>query len=672
MLNIVVRGYTMKINKYLLLFSIFIVCLVSISAVSAENITDTINSNDDTVVNDNAHDVVSSTASVNNISDSSLNDNVQQSNVPEGQIVEEDNVDSDSSLRAEAPKTYTITSENFKTYFFNDNKLKPKYSNANLIFKGNFTDLGIITINLPGVNITGSGALFNNTVFSLSAENIKLNNLKFVLDKEFVNNEYSGITILKSNTELRNIIIQYTSLKNANAYGIYIMGTEDYPIYNIKVTNSKVTLKSNAQDGGNAYGLLMRYAMNSTLENNVFNCSLPLRTVDWHSQIYGGIFMDPVVVVAIEGCDNLTLKSNNIYGKVNHRSNDQPYPTLDVVMIYMCNNVLFERNNVVEIDSITPAGVDNYLYGVDVYLSNNVSILANKIHINSSGGMEAHGTAYPIQISGPSSNITIAFNNISSISHGPNIGIYSQNYYGSTQINIISNYINVTGLATDDSWALVTGIEVQDSDDVILNNTIEIHNIGESKKDYRNYGISYSQNTKGSHTYNIQYNTVISDGSVGIYLSGPDSTVDNSIIANNRVRSASGSGNDAVFIGAGENNIVENNTDLDTKHQMPKDMLPDWLKNWLSKSSGNGNGIFHGNGSGNIGNNNNAGANSNNTNGLGYSNGNHKDGLISNSSSSGSSKSSTNTNPGESSMPASAVSGAGGSSHMKAYELNEK
>lgn len=658
----------MKMKRFLLLFLIFILCLISISAISAENI---VNSNDDIDVNNNAQDTVTSVNDFDNNNDISVTDTIQESNNKDYQIQEDNNRGTNNSLKAIDSKNYTINSKNFKTYFFNDNKLKPKYSNSNLIFEGEFKDMGVITINLPGVNITGSNALFNNTVFSINAENIRLNNLKFVLNKEFEANEYAGIHILKSNVELNKIIVQYTSIMDKSAYGIYIMGTEDYPIYNVKLSNSKVLLKSNARNNGNTYGLLMRYAINSSLLNNKFNCSLPLRSVDWQSQIYGGIFMDPVVAVAIEGCENLTVRSNKIYARVNYRPNTV-YPTLDTVMVYMCKNVLFENNIISEIDNVTPTGVDNYLYGIDLYLSDDVTIIANNIHINSSGGMEAHGTAYPIQVSGPASNINIAFNNISSISHGPNIGIYSQNYYGSTQISIISNYINVTGLATNHTWALVSGIEVQDSDDLILNNTIEIHNLGSFNNDYKNYGISYSQNTGGKHKYNIQYNTIICDGNYGVYLSGTGSTVDDSIVANNRIQSATGSGNNAVYIGNGENNIIENNTDLNTDNKMPKDMIPNWLNLWLTKSGGNGSGFFKGNGSGNIGHGNGSGVNSNNPNGQGIANTKSEEGIISNSSNSGNSYSSTYSEPGELSTPSSVVGGSGGSSHMKAYELNEK
>lgn len=41
-------------------------------------------------------------------------------------------------------------------------------------------------------------------------------------------------------------------------------------------------------------------------------------------------------------------------------------------------------------------------------------------------------------------------------------------------------------------------------------------------------------------------------------------------------------GNNTVYIGKGENNIIEINTDLNTKHNMPRDMIPEWLNLLLS------------------------------------------------------------------------------------------
>ena len=49
-------------------------------------------------------------------------------------------------------------------------------------------------------------------------------------------------------------------------------------------------------------------------------------------------------------------------------------------------------------------------------------------HFYSTGGNNGNGAAYPIQVSG-TSNVQIAFNNITSYNNGPNLGIYSNNFY---------------------------------------------------------------------------------------------------------------------------------------------------------------------------------------------------------------------------------------------------
>ena len=160
----------------------------------------------------------------------------------------------------------------------------------------------------------------------------------------------------------------------------------------------------------------------------------------------------------------------------------------------------------------SPLSVENYLYGIDVYNLNNLTIAYNNISIITTGGKLAAGTAYSIQITGSISAVNITYNDIYTFSNGPNIGIYSQNYYGNTSLSITHNRINVTGLAGSHEWALVAGIETQDSNSTIQNNTIEVYSVAPVDIGDNIYGISYRQKTSGNHTYNIQNNTVFSDG----------------------------------------------------------------------------------------------------------------------------------------------------------------
>ena len=88
------------------------------------------------------------------------------------------------------------------------------------------------------------------------------------------------------------------------------------------------------------------------------------------------------------------------------------------------------------------------------------------------------------------------------------------------------NRINITGLAGEDSWALVAGIEGQDTNDIIMNNLIEVHSTGDVDENTNIYGMSYSQSAPGDHSFDIINNTVLSDGFYSVYLeSATNSTI---------------------------------------------------------------------------------------------------------------------------------------------------
>lgn len=484
-----------------------------------------------------------------------------------------------------------INQRNYKMYFDDDNTLKSDYGGKILTFDGKFTDKGVFTIASDNTKITGRNTLFNNTVFNIKGDGVMLTNLNFVLDKEFEDNEYSGILISSNNVTVYNCNVNYTVPKNVTGFGIYSNGI-DGELKDVKLINNTVNMYGNALNKGYNYGVVLTNTRDAIVSGNVINCSLPLRAVDWMAEIYGGISMDSVAGFAADSCQNLTLSNNYIQCVVNGVA--QGEPTLDTVLIYACHNSTIENNTILESDYITKKGEVNYLYGLDLYLSDDVVIYGNNIHIRTSGGKEAHGTAYPIQITGQAQNVLIAFNNISSYSNGPNIGIYSQNYYGITNLDIISNFINVTGYASKHSWALVAGIEVQDSDDIIMNNTIIVDTVNAFEKGFNVYGVSYSQTTKGDHNYNIQYNNVSTNSDYAVALKGGgSSTVSESIVANNILKGRKYGGNRAATISGGSGNIIINNTDGSKPvRKMASSEYPDTLKNYLnSPFKGNGLGL---------------------------------------------------------------------------------
>ncbi len=437
--------------------------------------------------------------------------------------------------------TIYLDSDNFDDYFTNG-ILQSRFSDKTLIFNQNFENLGKLIIHANNVTIKGIGYDLKNTVFQIDAKDVTLTDINLDLDSQFADNDGAAVEIFSDYVNLINVSINYVVPQNVEAYGIYAVGTPDNPLRNLKIRNSFVNFEGH-NDNVNVYNCAVKLldCKDALIENNTIISALPLKDI-----IFGAdgaeLASDLVLTVGIEGCDNITFTGNSLFSEVNKRP-EHSYPSLDCMLISKSDNSLICNNSIFMTDFLTYPGIDNYLYGLDIYNLNNLTACHNKISIITTGGKLAAGTAYPIQITGPIYQVNITENDLYSFSNGPNIGVYSQNFYGETTLSITNNRINVTGLAGTHEWALVAGIESQDSHSTILNNTIEVHSVGDVTLDDNIYGISYRQSTSGDHQYNIQNNTVFSDGFYAVnLLSSVDSKVINNLLVsyNSKVKDGNG------------------------------------------------------------------------------------------------------------------------------------
>jgi len=581
-------------KKSIVIFTLSLViifcCLNGISASTDNN----------TIINNHTSPVLTNTN--NNIDNNISNNNIKQDK------------SSLSLNQSENPDYYTVNSSNIHNYFDDNNKLKPEYGGKIIVFQGEFKDLNTLRIESDNTVIVGNNSLLKNTVLGLYGKNIYIQNLNFQLNKSFSDNKDSGIYVGSDNITIDNITMDYNVPGGNNGFGIYVGDTGYKNIFRFNLYYSTVNLTSTNPDGYHKYGVLIRDTTLGLIYGNKINCKLPLVPVNWQGGIFGGVSMDYVLGFGAE--DSKYINFINNYVNVTASTLGGAFPTLDACMFYKCDKAVIKGNKIYEEDLITKKGVNNYLYGLDIYIMNNVTIVDNEIHMKTYGGQDSNGAAYPIQINGPSSDIKIAYNNLTSINNGPNLGIYSNNYYGEVKLYILSNFINITGYANENNWALVAGIEVQDSDDIILNNTIYAQNVNNNNNSKNNiYGISYSQSTSGNHKYNIQYNKVITNGYKAVMLDAGHGVTD-SKVGNNVLITDHSQGNDAVDIHndyEGYNNQVFNNTgNPNEKQDMSKDLIPKDVINAMNNlytpntrnffntnTNGNGTNPFNGNGTGN-------------------------------------------------------------------------
>ena len=437
--------------------------------------------------------------------------------------------------------TIYLDSDNIDDYF-TDGILKSRFNDKTLIFNQNFENLGRLVIHANNVTIKGIGYNLKNTVFQVDAKYVTLSDLNLELDSAFPSNDGAAIEIFSDNVNLVNVNINYIAPQNVEAYGIYAMGYPENPLRNLKIRNSYINFEGH-NDDVNVYNCAVKleYCKDSLIENNTFISALPLKDI-----IFGAngaeLASDLVLTVGIGNCNNTTFIGNSLFSEVNKRP-ENLYPSLDCMLISKSDNSLICNNSIFMTDFLTYPGIDNYLYGLDIYNLKNITVCHNSISIITTGGKLAAGTAYPIQITGPISQVNITENDLYSFSNGPNIGIYSQNYYGETTLSITNNRINVTGLAGTHEWALVAGIETQDTCSTIINNIIEVHSVGDVSIDDNIYGISYRQSTAGDHHYDIENNTVFSDGFYAVnLLTSVDSKVINNLLVsyNSKVNNGNG------------------------------------------------------------------------------------------------------------------------------------
>ena len=453
------------------------------------------------------------------------------SKVSENAVLKDGNV-SDANL------THYVCPENY-THYFNNGVLKDEFGGSILVFEGDFEDKGVFVIDKNDTRLVANGSRFVNTVFSLTASGVVLANFNFALDQAFPLNHNAGIYVGWDNITVFNNTVSYLVPADTTCIGIY---ADDN--IGLNLINNTVNYYGQAFNDGFNYAVLLTNCYDAFVSGNHVNATLPLREVNWGQSIYGGVSMDKVSAFAMGGCDNLLFVGNDVYSTINGGVYaDNKYPTLSSVLVYACDNSTLDGNKIVVEDYFTRKGQANYLYALDLYVSDDVRVVNNFIDVFTYGGASYMGTAYPIQVTGPAHDIMVAYNILHSVSNGPNIGIYSQNAFGQTQIDIISNFINVTGKAGSHMWALVAGIEVHDSDDRILNNTIIVDTVGGYHDGDRIYGISYAQNTGGNHKNQIKYNNVTVPGPIAISLNqGLESTTSDTNVMYNILVTGRGEG----------------------------------------------------------------------------------------------------------------------------------
>ena len=411
-----------------------------------------------------------------------------------------------------------VTQSNFYNYFDANGNLLDAITSDKLIFQGEFSNLvNYIYLDRP-ITITGDNAVLNNIAIFVSGSDV-------TLDK---------------------VSVTYNALDGVEAKAIFA-----YDAKNFKLTNSEIIFTGTNPDGNYYRGLEVRNCDGAVIDNNMITATFPAVDVSWSSD--GGIDQDYVLAVGIQGGDKVEFTNNIV--KVNTKGEIGWYPTIDAVMVYSANDILIKGNNITLLDTATEASL-RYYYSLDIY-STTGTVEANDIIVNTTTDIDRAGTAYAIQLTGPFT-VTVKDNNLTGISKGSAAAIYATNWGGEAKLTVENNNIDVTGYITNATYYCVSGIEAQIDMLKAYNNKITVANGADYDDTYPVYGVSMSSSyASGIPSADIQGNDMTVDGKYAVYYAKAKDTN----VIGNALRAHELTGDDAVYIGAGEENVVKNNVD---------------------------------------------------------------------------------------------------------------
>lgn len=466
--------------------------------------------------------------------------------------------------------TNIVTNNTFFDYFGDDGMLLGDITFDTLIFKGEFSNLGVNVVYVPrAIVINGDNAVLRNIAI-MCEQGTTLNNLTLNATDYVADTDGALIYAIGSDVTVNNITIDYNATDGSNnAIAVYASGAD-----NFKLVNSTITFTGNNVDGKVfAQGIKIAKSNNAVVDSNIITTSCPLVDVEYSH--WGSIDTDLVFAIGVEKSENVKIINNIVDNSAWTKGNNANFPTFDAFIAHTANNLLIKNNTISHTDLITLKGNSSYIYALDFYESNSVIVEDNRVLLNTTGGKEGAGAAYAVQVTGPYNNFVVKGNNLTTVSNGPNLGVYSQNYYGATEITAENNWINVTGFAGPAEFALVSGMEFQDTVAKAYNNTIYVQNVNEYNDDNNIAGITYVQSTSGSHQFDIQNNTIYSEGKYAVLIK---SAKDSQIIGNT-LYAHELNGDDAAIFKSGTNNVVKNN------YPMSTDIIIDVNNAWIGEEA---------------------------------------------------------------------------------------
>ncbi|WP_299522022.1 right-handed parallel beta-helix repeat-containing protein [uncultured Methanobrevibacter sp.] len=467
---------------------------------------------------------------------------------------------------------YTVTVDNYNNFFDENGNLNSNIKMRDTLnFVGTFNDK--IMLITEGIKIVGKNAVFNNSMFKVTASHVWIENITINNKKSSSTNRW-GINVVDTNQVM--ILNNNISVIDPNAaYAIYM-----YRSGNVEVVNN--TLYSHGDYL--TYTLLGYGAENCVISGNVINtlgtgilhlyesskCIDGKNDVKEIFRTYG--------ILMLYSSDNEVLNNNVTVKSLVNQSRATVNGNFSTNSLVGIDFYFDSSNNIISGNNILVEGKDNYVYGMGV------------IGAETGSGSSKHSSNNKfldndVKVIGSyfATGIIIGYNSANTLIHNNDVEISADNLiYGITLE--MSQYSNVVNNRINSKAEVIYGIEAYSSNNNKISGNI-ISGTGKMVYGFAGYAscnniISNNKITSNGNGKSISFKNFdsIKEGNAGIrfvaistgnvidnneivsnigYAVDFDAKAINNTVTNNYLVGKAGSGNDGV--NNSKNNIVSNN-----------------------------------------------------------------------------------------------------------------
>ena len=326
---------------------------------------------------------------------------------------------------------YNLTNDTFYL-FFDENGLRNNITSESLTFIGEFSEVGPwIVIDRP-IKLLSDNATLNDIAFIINSDNVTIDGFNFISE-----NRADLIEIFNAdNVSVINNNFDVTGVEDDDNAVIRLIQSD-----NVVIDNNKIDFAVETNDTISNNIISSEYSDNVVVTNNNITADIPARPINWTS---GQVLSD---VMSFINSDNVRLEDNNILIS----SNDQTSPYDTVYGVHITGENATIINNEIELTD-APYGYGIVVAGKDFTIGdNNITV----------GQDKDYACAIDIE-SNSNGNITDNNINVAGVS---SYGIYTANWGGDVQTDIVGNNINASGNS-------VFGLSLSGSEAIVENNNI--------------------------------------------------------------------------------------------------------------------------------------------------------------------------------------------------------